>query len=127
MCSKTSARTRRTRHTWAGNKCSPLVQSGIVPTGGTDGIAGDHVHTVRANFYASNQGANEISFRAPIGLLQPLFDAGSEVLQASDDQEKFTSLRGQIGVGLQLPFEERRAEVRRELLLRLRPYHLACS
>jgi hypothetical protein len=55
-------------------------------------------------------------------VLEPIFDAGSEVLQACDDQEQFASLRGQIGVGLQLPFEVRRAVLRtanpkRELIL----------
>ena len=58
----------------------------------------------------------------PVGVLEPVFDAGSEVLQACDDQEQFASLRGQIRLGLQLLLEApqalfRTANPKRELFL----------
>jgi len=44
-----------------------------------------------ANFYASNKCAGEILFRVLVGVRDPVFDAGSEVLQACDDQTQLSA------------------------------------
>ena len=44
--------------------------------------------------------------------MEAVFDASSEVLQACDQQEQFTSLRGQLYLGPQLFLEARRALLR---------------
>ena len=55
-------------------------------------------------------------------MLEAVFYASSEVLQACDEQEQFTSLRGQLDLGSQLLIEARRtllrtANPKRELIL----------
>jgi hypothetical protein len=45
-------------------------------------------------------------------VLEAVFDASGEVLQACDEQEQFTSLRGQLYLGPQLLLDARRALLR---------------
>jgi len=73
-----------------------------LPIGDGSGV---DIHVTAANQlpHASNKSPDEIPFRLPIGVLEPVFDASSEVLQACDEPERFTSLRGQFDWGLSAP------------------------